>query len=144
MIGIQKRPAYNKFTFEKNNIIDKLSYTSQQKCIIQSIAHAQKCTQQEPSCVNFINILHAPFMFESLFSSFSLLRVWLWANFRTKNLHVKCWWNWPHVSYFWCSISLSSNSAFLNPNYSSTCFLKKKISTTCNWQLSSFADLSPG
>jgi len=34
------------------------------------------------------------FLYESKLSSFSLLRVWLWTNFRTKNARVKCWWNW--------------------------------------------------
>ncbi len=47
------------------------------------------------SRVNFINILHGHFLYKSLLSSFSLLRVWLWTNFRTKNVYVKCWWNWP-------------------------------------------------
>jgi hypothetical protein len=32
--------------------------------------------------------------YKSLFSSFSLLWVWLWTNFCTKNAHLKCWWNW--------------------------------------------------
>ncbi len=35
----------------------------------------------------------AHFLYESLLSSFSLLRVWLWRNFRTKNAGVKCWRN---------------------------------------------------
>jgi len=43
---------------------------------------------------NFINILHAHFLYKSLLSSFSLLWVWLWTNFRTKNSRVKWWWNW--------------------------------------------------
>ena len=30
---------------------------------------------------------------------FSLLRVWLWTNFRTKNARVRCWWNWMLVSW---------------------------------------------
>jgi len=47
-----------------------------------------------PSCINFINILRAHFSYESLLSSFSLLRVWLWTNICTKNAPVKCWWNW--------------------------------------------------
>jgi len=29
---------------------------------------------------------------------FSMLRVWLWTNFRTKNLLVKRWWNWRQKS----------------------------------------------
>jgi len=34
--------------------------------------------------------------FEHIFcmTVFSLLRVWLWMNFRMKNAHIKCWWNW--------------------------------------------------
>ncbi len=44
--------------------------------------------------VNFINILRVNFSYKSLLSSFSLLRVWLWTNFHTKNARVKQWWNW--------------------------------------------------
>jgi len=36
----------------------------------------------------------AHFLYKSRLSSFSLLRVLLWMNFRTKNAWVKCWWNW--------------------------------------------------
>jgi len=43
---------------------------------------------------NFINILRVHFSYESLLSCFYLLRVWLWTNFCTKNVLVKCWWNW--------------------------------------------------
>jgi len=32
---------------------------------------------------------------EGHFGSFTLLRVWLWSNFHTKNACVKCWWNCP-------------------------------------------------
>ncbi len=45
--------------------------------------------------VNFTNILGAHFLYKSLLISFSLLTVWLWTNFCTKNALVKCWWNWP-------------------------------------------------
>ncbi len=38
------------------------------------------------SGVNFINILRVHFLYESLLCSFSLLRVWLWTNFCTKNV----------------------------------------------------------
>jgi len=44
---------------------------------------------------NFIIILCMHFLYESKFSSFSLRRVWLWTNFRTKNACVKCCWNQP-------------------------------------------------
>jgi len=52
----------------------------------------------ESEGVNFINVLRAHFLYESLLSSFSLLRVWLWTNFRTKNGHIICWWNKPKDS----------------------------------------------
>jgi len=55
---------------------------------------------KEYTGVTFINILRAHFTYQSLLSSFSLLKVWLWANFRTKNVRVKCWWNWPLPSLF--------------------------------------------
>jgi hypothetical protein len=35
--------------------------------------------------VNFIDILCAHFLYESLLSSFSLLRIWLWTNFHAEN-----------------------------------------------------------
>jgi len=53
--------------------------------------------------VNFINMLWAHFLYKSLLSSFSLLRIWLWTNFRTINARVKCWWNWPQHTL--CSFS---------------------------------------
>jgi len=53
--------------------------------------------------VNFINILHAHFSYESLLSSFSLPRIWLQTNFHTKNARVKSWWNWPQHTL--CSFS---------------------------------------
>jgi len=52
-------------------------------------------------CVNFINILRSHFSYKSLLNSFSLLRFWLWTNLRTKNVHIKCWWNW--LLAFLCS-----------------------------------------
>jgi hypothetical protein len=45
---------------------------------------------------------------------------------------------------FFLSLKKQSKAAFLNPDYSATRFLKKKISTTRNRGLSSFADLSQG
>jgi len=53
--------------------------------------------------VNFINILCLHFLYVNKLSSFSLLRVWLWTNFRTKNVLVKCWWNWLKVDTFFKS-----------------------------------------
>ncbi len=44
--------------------------------------------------INFINILCSHFLYKSLLSGFSLLRVWFWMNFHMKNAHIKCWWNW--------------------------------------------------
>ncbi len=48
--------------------------------------------------VNFINILHTPFLYKSVLGSFSLVKVWL-CNFLAqkywhKNWLVKCWRNW--------------------------------------------------
>ncbi len=40
---------------------------------------------------------------------FSLLIVWLWTNFRTKNAFVKCWWNWLQASksiFLYCKQTL--------------------------------------
>jgi hypothetical protein len=51
-----------------------------------------------PICdVNFINILCSHFSYESLLSTFYMLRVWLWTNFCTKYLSIKCWWNWHQM-----------------------------------------------
>ncbi len=67
------------------------------------LALHQSCLFTIFPSVNFTNILRlgpnqtilcARFLYESLLSSFSLLRVWFWANFRMKNARVKCWWNW--------------------------------------------------
>ncbi len=41
-------------------------------------------------------------------------------------------------------VTLTSRAAFLNPKYSATHFLKKKIYTTHHWGLLSFSDLSEG
>ncbi len=38
------------------------------------------------------------FFVQKALSSFSLLRVWLWTNFCTKNSCLKCCWNWQLVS----------------------------------------------
>jgi len=43
------------------------------------------------------SMFYSHFSYESLFGSFTLLRVWLWSNFHTKNACVKCWWNCPLV-----------------------------------------------
>jgi len=49
--------------------------------------------------VNFFNILPTNVSYKHLFSNFSLVvhvsRKRCWKDFCTKNLHVKCWWNWP-------------------------------------------------
>jgi len=56
---------------------------------------SRKCKKKRlTTWVNFINVLRECFLYESLLSSFYLLRVWLWTNFRTKIVLVKCWWNW--------------------------------------------------
>jgi len=62
---------------------------------------SEECLFREPKLpwVNFINILCKNFSYESLLSSFSLLRVWLWTNFCTKNVLGKCWWNWHLLSF---------------------------------------------
>jgi hypothetical protein len=52
--------------------------------------------------VNFINILHANFMSKSLFCSFFYLHVTREScrkDVHTKNLCIKCWWNWHLVQY---------------------------------------------
>jgi len=44
------------------------------------------------SLVNFINVLRAPFLYESLFSSFSLVTFWLWWKYKStyvQNSHAK-------------------------------------------------------
>ncbi len=48
--------------------------------------------------VNFINILLAAFLYESVLHSFSLITIWLCKFFGAKilvqKLLIKCWWNW--------------------------------------------------
>jgi len=53
-----------------------------------SVKASSKMLMKLTRGVNFINFLCALFLYESLFSSFSLLKVWLWTNF---------WWNWHQV-----------------------------------------------
>jgi len=44
--------------------------------------------------VNFINVLHAHFLYKSLFGSFFLVTFLGKKDFHMKNAPVKCWWNW--------------------------------------------------
>jgi len=54
----------------------------------------------------------------SLLSTFSLLTVWLWTNFRTKNEWVKCWWNWPtHHEISELQIHRNRRPKFCNKNW---------------------------
>jgi len=63
--------------------------------------------------VNFINILLDTFLYKSVFRSFSLIRVWFCNFFGkkifSKELLIKCWWNWLKVSIS----STSKNSSFI-------------------------------
>jgi len=65
--------------------------------------------------VNFINFLPVRFSYESLLSTFYLLRAWLWINFSTKYACVKCWWNWPLVYKKKFSISSIFSYFFMRP-----------------------------
>jgi len=56
------------------------------------------------SGVNFINILHTDFSYESALCSFSLVTFWPWqkdfgqkSTCIQKKCALKCWWNWPQV-----------------------------------------------
>jgi hypothetical protein len=55
-----------------------------------------RCIVSRAAVVIFINILRTNFLYKSLFGSFSYLHVTRESkkDVRTKNLHVKCWWNW--------------------------------------------------
>jgi len=49
--------------------------------------------------VNFINVLHACFLYESLFGSFFLVTFEQKKHFHMKNARIKRWWNWHLISY---------------------------------------------
>jgi len=59
--------------------------------------HTQNCTHSHTyTCLwSISSTLNAKILRTKVFS---LLRVWLWRNFRMKNAQVKCWWNW-HLDY---------------------------------------------
>ncbi len=65
------------------------------------------------------------FFYWSLLSSFSLLRVWLWTNFRTKNLHVKCWWNRLLATFSFMAVAIR----FRLHNRKIVTFQMKKVET---------------
>jgi len=80
------------------------------------------------------------FLYESLLSSFFLLRVWLWTNFRTKNAHVKCWWNWTVQSLKNLTLCSLLNISHVLINFNEKLFVdiffslkqkKAKKATTC-------------
>jgi len=87
--------------------------------------------------VNFIDVLLVHFWYESQLSSFSLLRVWLWMNFCTKNASVKCWWNWllpispAFYKQLFCQFAFSqkiSGTHFKNRKSAQNSFYKKAAS----------------
>jgi len=43
---------------------------------------------------NLINVLRSTFLYKSHFGGFFLVTFWRKTHFRTKKLHIKCWWNW--------------------------------------------------
>ena len=59
---------------------------------LQNLLYAKKASH--PAGVNFINILSTNISYEHRFGSFFYVQVTYRNIICTKNLRVKCWWNW--------------------------------------------------
>jgi len=113
--------SFTVFWLKSHSSVNYFSSTSEEKAL-----------PQRKSGVNFINILRANFLYERCFLELHVCRKSCRNDIHTKNLYVKCWWNWLKVS-----ISLTfPNSFFIqkcfsrhlsNYNLAFASFLRKYI-----------------
>jgi len=73
----------------------ELSNKKQQSATEKYLLMEEEMQATQASGVNFINILHESFSYESASRSFSLVTFWLYkffgAKILVKNVHIKCW-----------------------------------------------------